>query len=368
MFQDYNQPYFSLAAFLDKRRVLVTIGFSAIVFLLEWCQIKLPLFGLAHKDAIPITLAFLIIGGYSARNAFSSGTIAAFAVLGLQPISGSIVQHAGALIVLYFLVALIAGALATPKYAMHQLVTLVGLVFADYVLIAVLAAMSQDGAKKLVPYDYGEPVRIGGFVNLTTLLAGVGAVLVPLLLYLLLVKPDVDLDYSRASKEKILGIIWMIIGLFVGLLGAIIPMSDRFTPGLARVVLGSEQVLFLQQMFGSGNLAIFYPPLTPFLLFLLTGLLTAFGGVLYIRGRANGTTEEVSGGITAAIFPAFTPIAILALLYSAPLRQLAGSQVFYMYTAGWIVMFTEYALNLYVSAFIAFIVILVIGFFFEKGE
>ncbi len=372
MLEDYDRPFLALDAFYDRIRLLVTFGFALTVFLVGYFKLAIPTFGFLHKAWMPVVLTLLILGGFFTRNILSSIIIGAAAAIGAQTVSGGSIEHGGVVIILYLSLTILSGALATPKFVLHQMLIITGLVIADLIAILVFSYMSIDAADRFTGMAVGSPYELTSFgsIKLTVdlILVILGIILCAGLVGGVLGKPGVQLDDDQANKERILGLTWLIIAALVGIVASIAPLNDDFSSSEAGAMLGEEQVRCIQDALGGGGVAIFFGPFTPFYLFMLTGIISAIGGTLYLRGRAYGTEDDVPGGLTAIIFPAFTPMTIILTLYSYPIRNLAGSGAFSLSEGSWIVLITEYAVCLYFAVFLAMLVALVHEFVAPRVE
>ncbi len=197
--------------------------------------------------------------------------------------------------------------------------------------------------------------------------AVVGAIIVVVVVVGVLARPNVELDEAQARREKLLGVIWMLIAVKIGVIAILVTMSYSLSNTEVNAVIGFDRKVAISQLFGDEEpIAILHGPFTVFYLFMATGILSAIGGALYVRGKAMGTMDyyDVGGGLSAIVFPAFLPMLLILTMYSEQVRTLAGSEgMFYLDEASWLVMMTEYASNLYVSVLFAFIVALIIDLF-----
>ena len=373
-----DTSYLNLGSFFSVKTFLLTIFFSALLFLVTWFRIGVSSFSLFEKSAFLIVIPLLLLSTYFTRNFLSSVIIVGATVLGTQEVTegwwGSPpVADPAALFLFYGSLVFLSGLIIGAKSEKMQILLLLSIATIELVAISFLVSNPFHGvvSESWKSEGVGHPNYLSesGFLDLYISFELVVAFLA---IFILWVTVFITKDYFSSSINSDNVITYYVISLVLFLLTALIALILVIiysgTSSIPFETIPDSERIFIQQQFGDGFLTYFENPVNAFLLFIIFCFMSTISSLLYTKtvnvAKYSRSLRSPTYGLSGVIFPLLLPTLMVMFFYNEGVRGLGGGEYTILRPESWYLYFGEYLTSVMVFSTIVFII--VAGFDFYR--
>jgi len=365
-----NVKYFHLGQFISIRALLSTFFGAGLVavteFLLPWLGILQveALWDWITPTTITFTLAVIFVSCAIAKNVVASILIGAAAVLSFYNPYETVELGLAALLIIFIVTAFFAGFFATTEMTGRTGLLIIGIVFGLQGFIgsgvSMFLTLNQEAQifyhANLIDIAYGS--LISGFPVYDTIVAAFSLIY---MIVFIIISRKVVTKQIDGKKFEIIGQIIIFLSI-TGALVFIVLSNIIFDYKTAVSIFGETNTQFLNEMFSkvpNGSfMAITF--LNGLYILPIVGFGIGIGLAFIIYQRAEGTSGKMRFNFEGPFFILNLVPFLIICAYSYPVQILAEEGYFYLESATWFPIFTEFTNLLLINLLVAYLIFKII--------
>ncbi|MCK4896198.1 MAG: hypothetical protein KAS47_05275 [Candidatus Heimdallarchaeota archaeon] len=364
-----NVKYFHLGQFFSLRALLATFFGAGLVALTEFL---LPWLGILQVETLwdwitPITITFtlavIFVSCAIAKNVVASILIGAAAVLSFYNPYETVELGLATLLIIFIVTSFFAGFFATKEMTGRTGLLLIGIVFGlqGFIGSGVSMFLSFQGAQNdfhnnSVGISFGE--LMNNFPIYDTIVAAFS--LIFMIVFIIISRKIVSKQID-GKKFEIIGQIIIFLSI-IGALVFIVLSNVIFDNNTAVSIFGETNTQFLNEMFSkvpNGSfMAITF--LNGLYILPIVGFGIGIGLAFIIYQRAEGTSGKMRFNFEGPFFILNLVPFLIICAYSYPVQSLAEAGYFYLESATWFPIFTEFTNLLLINLLVAYLIFKII--------
>lgn len=364
-----NVKYFHLGQIFSLRALLATffgVGLVAVTeFLLPWLGILQveTLWDWITPITITFTLAVIFVSCAIAKNVVASILISAAAVLSFYNPYETVELGLAALLIIFIVTAFFAGFFAAKEMTGRTGLLLIGIVFGlqGFIGSGVSIFLSIQEAQTDF-HNNSVRISFGEFINNVPVWDTIVAVfsLIFMIVFIIISRKIVTKQID-GKKFEIIGQIIIFLSI-TGALAFIVLSNIIFDYNTAVSIFGETNTQFLNEMFSkvpNGSfMAITF--LNGLYILPIVGFGIGIGLAFIVYQRAEGTSGKMRFNFEGPFFILNLVPFLIICAYSYPVQSLAEGGYFYLESATWFPIFTEFTNLLLINLLVAYLIFKII--------
>lgn len=366
-----NVKYFHLGQFFSLRALLSTFFGAGLVAITEFL---LPWLGILQMETLwewftPITITFtlavIFVTCALAKNVVASVLIGIAAVLSFYNPYETIDYGMAAILIVFLVTAFFAGFFATNEMTGRTGLLLIGIVFGlqGFIGSGVSMFLTMREQAHLDFHDNSVGISFGELMNnfpvYDTIVAAFSLIF---MVVFIIISRKIVTKQMEGKKFEIIGQIIIFLSI-AGALAFIVLSNVIYDFSTAVAIFGEKNAQFLNEIFSkvtNGNfMAVTF--LNGLYILPIVGFGIGIGLAFIVYQRAEGTSGKMRFNFEGPFLILNLVPFLIICAYSFPFQNLIGSSsYFYLESATWFPIFTEFTNLLLINLLVAYIIFKII--------